>query len=203
MTWLALAAVGFGLAFAHGCQAFGSTRIEERPQPIATAESAGGQPGTRRAEQAEPTPKAESQPAPAALLVDRLFELAKDWNLDEPVMRIERALAVKLSGDEQQSSGTSTRWPVAVTYHPKRADRRGTLHVSFTDITSTDFAELTRRFGSPTTQVKAKESRVEFDGPSSMRVVAGLLGGLAPTSKVAWIRLEGPGPRPPPPKDLF
>jgi hypothetical protein len=202
VTWLDLAALGLGLAFAHGCQGSGSTRSEDRPQLIATAESAAGQLGTR-AEQAEPTPKAESQPAPAAPLVNRLFELAKDWNLDEPVARIERALAVKLSGDEQQLSGTSTHWPVVVTYHPKRADRRGTLHVSFTDITSTDFAELTRRFGSPTTQVKAKESRVEFDGPSSTRVVAGLLGGLAPTSRVAWIRLEGPGPRPPPPKDLF
>jgi len=92
---------------------------------------------------------------------------------------------------------------VVVTYHPKRADRRGTLHVSFTDITSTDFAELIRRFGSPTAQIKAKESRVEFDGPSSTHVVAGLLGGLAPTSKVAWVRLEGPGPRSQPPKDLF
>jgi hypothetical protein len=202
VTWSELAAIGFGLALTHGCPASGSTSIEERPQPLATAESAGGRAETR-AEQPEPTPEAESQPAAAAPLVDRLFELARDWNLDDPVARVERALEVKPSGNEQQWSGTSTRWPVVVTYHPKRADRRGTLHVSFTDITSTDFAELTRRFGSPTTQVKAKESRVEFDGPSNTRVVAGLLGGLAPTSKVAWIRLEGPGPRPPPPKDLF
>lgn len=202
MTWLELVTFAFGVARAGGCPVSGPTRIEERPQPVAVTESAGEHPEARP-EPAEPLPRAESQAAPAAPLVDRLHELATDWNLDEPVARIERALEVKLSGDEQRWSGTSTRWPVVVTYHPKRAERRGTPHVSFTDITSTDFAELTRRFGSPTTQVKAKESRVEFDGPSSTRIVAGLLGGLTPTSKVAWIRVEGPGPRPAPPKDLF
>ena len=60
-----------------------------------------------------------------------------------------------------------------------------------------------RRFGAPVTQIKDKESRVELEGPAGVRIVAGLFGGLEPTSPVASIRLEGPGPRPPPPKDLF
>jgi hypothetical protein len=90
-----------------------------------------------------------------------------------------------------------------IAYHPKRAERRGSLHVSFTSVTSTHLADLTRRFGAPTSKVKDKESRVDFEGPSGTRVVAGLFDGLEPTSTVAWIRLEGPGARPPPPKDLF
>jgi hypothetical protein len=171
---------------------------------MSAAESSIGQTGTGAVNvQREPTPNADPQPAPTAQLIDRLYELARDWNLDGVVGRIERALEVRLSGDESRMFGMSTRWPLTVAYHPHRADRRGSLHISFTNMTSATLAEMTRRFGAPVTQFKSKESRVELDGPAGVRIVAGLLGGLAPTSPVAWIRLEGPGPRPPPPKDLF
>jgi hypothetical protein len=197
MTGAELAGVSITLALAIACQSSESTTVRE----VLAAENAGEQAGI----QAQPNaaPKAESEPAAAAQLVDRLFELARDWNLDGPLARIEGALEVRLSGDESRWFGTSTRWPMTVAFHPKRTDRRASLHTSFTNVTNTNLAEMTRRFGAPVTQVKDKESRVEFDGPAGVRIVAGLLGGLTPTSPVAWIRLEGPGPRPPPPKDLF
>lgn len=181
-----------------------SARRDEVPLPLSAAGNAGVQAGTPAVNaEPEPTPNAEPPPAPAAQLIDLLYELARDWNLDGAVVRIERALEVRLSGDESRMFGTSTRWPMTVAYHPQRADRRGSLHTSFTNITSANLAEMTRRFGASVTQFHSKESRVEFDGPAGVRIVAGLLGGLAPTSPVAWIRLDGPGPRPPPPKDLF
>jgi len=193
-----------GLVLAMSCQSSGATRLDDPPRPVTAVESAGGQAGNpnMRAEP-EPIPQAEPQPAPAALLVERLFELARDWKLDDAVARIERALEVELSGDDSRRSGTSARWPMTVAYHPPRSGRRGTLHISFTDATSVDLAEMTRRFGAAATRVESKESLVEFDGPAGVRIVAGLLGGLTPTSPVAWIRLEDRGPRPPPPKDLF
>jgi hypothetical protein len=199
-----LVALSIGLALAITCKSPESARIGEALAPVTAADNVGGQAGAQAVQpEPEPTPKAEPEPAPAAQLVDRLFDLARDWNYDGPVARIERALEVRLSGDESRWSGTSTRWPLTVAFHPKRADRRASLHTSFTTVTSTDLAEMTRRFGAPVAQVKDKESRVEFDGPAGVRIVAGLLGGMSPTSPVAWIRLEGPGPRPPPPKDLF
>ena len=204
MTGFELAGVHLGLALAIACQSSGSPLLDEVRQPIDTSEKVGGHAGTRAVQaEAEPTPTADPQPAPAAELVERLFELARDWNLDGAVGRIERALVVRLSEDAGRWSGTSRRWPSRIAYHPQRADRRGSLHLSFTNATSVTLTELTRRFGAPVTQIKDKESRVGLNGPAGVRIVAGLFGGLEPTSPVASIRLEGPGPRPPPPKDLF
>ena len=197
-----LEVVALSCALVSACQSSGSTRVEERPLPALTPENAGGQPGTP-SEPVESAPQPDPEPAPPASLVDRVFELARDWSLDAAVPRLERVLEVQLSGNEKRWAGSSKRWPMEVAYHPPRADRRGALHLSFTDITETTLAELTRRFGPPTIQTRAKESHVAFDRPSGTRIVAGRLGGLAPTSTVAWMRVEAPGPRPPPPKELF
>jgi hypothetical protein len=203
VTRLEVIAVVWVGALLCACQSSGSTRVEERPLPAVTPENAGGQPALPTAPAATAAPEPEPEPELPAALVDRVFDLARDWNVEAAVSRIERVLEVQLSEDEKRWAGTSKRWPMVVAYHPARPDRRGALHLSFTDITETTLAELTRRFGAPTTQVKAKESVAAFAGPSGTRVVAGLLGGLTPTSTVAWLRVEEPGPRPPPPKDLF
>lgn len=171
------------------------------PLPTNGAESAPGHP--RVSAEVKPAPNVEPQAAPGAQLIDKLFELARDWNLDGAAARVERALELRLSRDDSRMAGTSSRWPMTVAYHPPRADRRGALHVSFTNVTSVDLAEMTRRFGAPVTQFESKAAHVEFESPAGVRITAGLLGGLAQDSPVAWIRLEGPGPRPPPPKDLF
>ena len=72
---------------------------------MSAAENLSGQIGTVAVNvQREPTQNADPQPAPAAQLIDRVYELARDWNLDGVVGRIERALEVRLSGDESRMS---------------------------------------------------------------------------------------------------
>lgn len=204
MSWFRVSLVGFGAAIALACRSSGSPpKVDEVPKPTPVHEPATGPiPQATDGPQARP---AEQPAAPEAdaPLVRRLHALATAWNDEAAPQRINDSLAVHLAEDNGSWSGTSSRWPMVVAYHPKGADQRESLHVSFTTLPSLTLADLQGQFGPPAHQIKSKESLVDFNGPSGVRVVVGLLGGLTPESAVSWIRLEEPGRRKPPPKDLF
>jgi len=204
VSWRNVSRVGFGVAIALACRSSGSpSKLDEVPKPAPAREpEASPAPQTTVEPQARPAEHAAAPEADAPL-VRRLHALATAWNEEGATQRINDSLAVHLAEDNGGWSGTSSRWPMVVAYHPKGADQRESLHVSFTTLPSLTLADLQAQFGPPAHQIKSKESLVDFNGPSGVRVVVGLLGGLSPESAVSWIRLEEPGRRKPPPKDLF
>ena len=204
MSWLRIRLVGFGAAITLACRSSGSPpKVEEVPKPTPVHEPATGPVPHATDEPQEGPAEAPGAPEADAPLVRRLHALAAAWNDEAATQRINDSLAVRLAEDSGSWSGTSSRWPMVVTYHPKGAGQRESLHVSFTTLPSLTLADLQAQFGPPAHQIKSKESLVDFNGPSGVRVVVGMLGGLSPESSVSWVRLEEPGRRKPPPKDLF
>lgn len=205
MSWQNASLVGFGVALAVACRSSGSPppKVDEASQPTLVHEPAGNPTPQRTVEPPAPAAGSPAKPEADAPLVGRLHTLAAAWKDEAATQRISDSLAVRLTEDNGSWSGTSSRWPMVITYHPRGSSQRESLHLSFTTLPSLTFADLQRQFGPPVHQVKSKETLVDFNGPSGVRVVAGLLGGLSPESAVSWIRLEEPGRRKPPPKDLF
>jgi hypothetical protein len=177
------------LGAASACQPSASTRSGDAPLPRAPSESA---PAPAAAAQPERT-----QPEPRAGLVDRIHELTRDWSRGVTREGVEKSLEVALSASGSGFSGTSTRWPVVVTYAPASAPGGTSLQLALTDPTQVTLADIEARFGPPASQVKAKESLAEFNAAPGVRLLASMLGGLGPASAVARITLENSPPQNP------